>query len=80
MEETKGTNHKKKVKAKWGDDDGEMQGLKMQRLERRRERKKEREKERERRKCILKGQQRVGANRINRRHASHFERSFVRVE
>lgn len=36
MEETKGTNHKKK-----GDDDGEMQGLKMQRLERKRKRERE---------------------------------------
>jgi len=44
----KGTNHEKKVKAKWGDDDGGMQGLKMLRLERRRERKRERKRKRKR--------------------------------
>jgi len=37
------------VKAKWGDDDGGMQGLKMQRLERRRERKRKGKRKRKRR-------------------------------
>lgn len=58
----KGTNHKKMVKAKWGDDDRWMQGLKIQSWERKGER--------ERRKGILKGKHRVGANRINGRQGT----------